>query len=107
MVRVRGIEGVLITADSYKELLKAISNEVDNYEGFNPGMTIIDEHRAIIYHNEIAEEIPFDDHPGVGRVCAECGNYDWGKGCPYREGHITLKMDACHHFTVEIAGGEY
>ena len=104
MVKVRGIEGVLITADSYSELLKAINNEISNYEGYDPSMSIVDEHRAIIYHGEIVDEL--SENPFSGRVCAECGNYDWGRGCPYKEGHITLKMDACHHFTIEIGGDQ-
>ena len=102
MVKVRGIEGVLITADNYKELLKAINNEIDNYEGYQPSMTIVDEHRAIIYHREIPEEVPFADWET--RKCCECGNYDWGKGCKYREGRVTIMMDACHHFSVELEG---
>lgn len=104
MVKVKSIEGVLITADGYAELLKAISNEVDNYEGFKPAMTIIDETRAIVYHNEIVEETTCEEWSD--RYCCECGNYDWGRGCPYREGRITLKMNACHHFTIEVNGGE-
>ena len=106
MVRVRSIEGVLITAESYKELIKAVSNEVDNYEGYQPKLTFVDGTRAIIYHDEIPEEIPFDEEPWAGRWCCECGHYDWGRGCPYKEGHVTLKMDACHHFTVEIEGSD-
>ena len=103
MVRVRGIEGVLITAESYAELLKAINNEVMNYEGFQPSMTIVDEKRAIVYHGEIPEEKP---EPWSDRYCCECGEYEWGRGCPYREGHVTLKMNACHHFTIELKGEE-
>lgn len=102
MVRVRGIEGVLITADSYAELLKAIKNEIANYEGFQPSMTIVDEKRAIVYHNDIPNDIP--EEPWSGRYCCECGEYDWGRGCPFREGRVTLKMNACHHFTVEMKG---
>lgn len=103
MTKVRSIEGVLITADSFKELLKAISNEVDNYEGYHPAMTIVDEKRAIIYHDEVKEEVPFEEWNG--RYCCECGHYIWGRGCPYKEGHITLKMDACSNFTIELDEG--
>lgn len=102
MVKVRGIEGVLITADSYSELLKAINNEISNYEGFEPSMTIVDEHRAIIYHREIVDELA--EEAWSGRKCCECTEYDWGRGCPYRDGHVTLMMPACSHFTVEYKG---
>ena len=105
MVKVKSIEGVLITAGSYAELLKAISNEVDNYEGFEPNMTILDEKRAIIYHSEIVDELA-EPNPWDHRYCCECGYYDWVGKCPHREGHITLKMDACHHFTVVIGGDD-
>ena len=105
MVKVRGIEGVLIKADSYSELLKAINNEVSNYEGYEPSMTIIDEHRAIVYHSEIVDELA-EPNPWDGRYCCECGNYKWGRGCCFKEGHITLKMEACHNFTIEIGGDE-
>lgn len=101
MVKVKGIEGVLIKADTFTELLKAVKNESDNYEGFNPGVAFIDENRAIIYHKEITEEVPFDE-PWRDRWCCECGHYRWGRGCPYKEGHITLQMNACHHFTIEL-----
>lgn len=104
MVRVRGIEGVLITAESYAELLKAIKNEVANYEGFQPSMTIVDEKKAIVYHNEIPNEIP--EEPWASRYCCECGEYDWGRGCPFKEGRVTLMMNACHHFTVELKGDD-
>ena len=102
MVKIKGIEGVLITADNYKELLKAVNNEIDNYDGFQPSMTIVDEHRAIIYHSEIPEDAPLEEWET--RKCCECGNYDWGRGCPFREGRVTLMMDACHHFTIEVKG---
>lgn len=101
MVRIKSIEGVLITADDYASLIKAIGNEVDNYEGFQPKIAIADEHNAIIYHDEIKDE---NTEPWADRYCCECGHYEWGKGCPYKDGRITLKMDACHNFTVEIGG---
>lgn len=103
MVKVRGIEGVLITADNYKELLKAISDEIDNYDGFQPSMTIIDESRAIIYHSEIVDE-EREKEPWEDRHCCACTEYKWGEGCPYREGRVTVMMPACSHFTMEYRG---
>lgn len=100
MVKVKGVEGVLITADSYTELIKAVKNEFDNYDGFEPKAKFLNEREAIVYHDEIIEDVPPAEWEG--RYCCECTEYDWGKGCPYREGHITLKMDACEHFTIEI-----
>ena len=102
MVKIKGIEGVLITAENYKELLKAVNNEIDNYDGFQPSMTYVDEHKAIIYHGEIPEDVPSEEWET--RKCCECGNYDWGRGCPYREGRVALMMNACHHFTIELKG---
>lgn len=104
-VKVRSIEGVIITADSYNELLKAVKNELANYEGFEPNADFLTNRKAIIYHDEI-EEFEEEPKPWKDRYCCECGHYDWGRGCPYREGHITLKMNSCHNFTVEIEGGD-
>ena len=102
MVRIKGIEGSLITADDYASLIKAIGNEVDNYEGFNPKIAFVDDRSAVIFHDEIQEEI--HDEPWSDRKCCECGHYVWGRGCPYKDGHITLMMDACHNFTIELGG---
>lgn len=38
------------------------------------------------------------------RRCCECDNYDWGKGCPYRDGVVRLMDDACCMFNVIIEG---
>lgn len=105
MVKVIGIEGVLIRADGYTELLKAVKNESDNYEGFEPKAKFLSESEAIVYHDALMEEHEHDE-PWRQRSCCECGEYDWGRGCPYRAGRVTLMMDACHHFTVEIKEGE-
>lgn len=101
MVKVTGIEGVLITADRYSELTKAVQNESENYEGFEPKIRFLSEREAIVFHDAIMEE-EAEKEPWHDRYCCECGHYEWGRGCPYKEGRITLKMDACHHFTVEI-----
>lgn len=41
-------------------------------------------------------------HPG--RWCAECENYDYGKGCPWREGHVRPMDEACQMFNLIIEG---
>lgn len=99
MVKVKGIEGVLITADSYIELLKAVKNESDNYEGFTPKAKFLTESQAIVYHDEIIDEL---SEPWEGRKCCECAEHEWNNGCAYRAGRVTLMMDACEHFTIEI-----
>lgn len=38
------------------------------------------------------------------RRCCECDNYDWGKGCPYRDGHIRQMDSACKMFNIIIEG---
>lgn len=38
------------------------------------------------------------------RYCCECDNYDWGKGCPYRDGHIRIMDEACPMFNIVIEG---
>ena len=38
------------------------------------------------------------------RHCCECDNYRWGKGCPYRKGHIRLMEPACKMFNISIEG---
>lgn len=42
--------------------------------------------------------------PGV-RFCCECENYDWGRGCPYRSGHVKLMDPCCRMFNINIYGG--
>lgn len=37
-----------------------------------------------------------------GRRCCECENYRWGKGCPYKDGHVKLMDDNCRMFNVVI-----
>lgn len=101
MVKVKGIEGVLITADSYVELLKAVKNESDNYDGFTPKASFLTESQAIVYHDEIIDELS-DEEEWHGRKCCECAIHEWNKGCAFREGRVTLLMDACEHFTIHI-----
>lgn len=36
------------------------------------------------------------------RHCCECENYDWGKGCPYREGRVRIMDEACDMFNIII-----
>lgn len=99
MVKVRNIEAQLITADSYTELLRAVKDELEEQKVFDPHVEFLTHTSAIIYRNEIPEEI---EEAWTNRNCCECGNYDWGKGCPFREGHVTLMMPACKHFTIEV-----
>ena len=99
MVKVKSIEGVLITADTYVELLKAVKNESENYEGFTPKAKFLTESQAIIYHDEIIDEL---SEPWEGRKCCECAEHEWNIGCAHRAGRVTLMMDACEHFKIEI-----
>ena len=103
MVRVRSIEGVLITADSFNELVKSVENELKVHEGYNPSSSFVDDKNAIVYFGEIPDE---PEEPWSDRFCCECAEYDWGRGCPFREGRVTIMMNACHHFTVETRGDE-
>lgn len=102
MVKVTGIEGVIITADRYAELTKAVRNESDNYEGFEPKIRFLSEREAIVFHDAIMEEEP-EQEPWRDRYCCECGEYEWGRGCPFRTGRVALMMNACHHFTIEVS----
>lgn len=38
----------------------------------------------------------------ANRHCCECENYDWGRGCPYRRGHIRIMDPACSMFNIII-----
>lgn len=38
----------------------------------------------------------------VNHHCCECDNYDWGRGCPYRDGHIRIMDPACNMFNIVI-----
>lgn len=41
-------------------------------------------------------------HPG--RYCAECDNYDYGRSCPFRDGHVKPADEACTMFNLIIEG---
>lgn len=38
--------------------------------------------------------------------CADCDNYDWGKGCPYRKGRIMPTDPCCDMLNVTISSQE-
>ena len=101
MVRVKSVDAKLITADFYEELVKAVGEELSEAEGFDPKAKFLSDTMAIIYSDEIMQE-PLEEWET--RKCCECTNYDWGRGCPYREGHIVLTMPACKHFTITYEG---
>ena len=103
MVTVRSIEGRFITTESYTELLKAVKDELDELKGFRPKAEFLTHTSAIIYFSEITEE---PEQAWSDRHCCECAAYDWGKGCPFREGHVSIMMPACSNFTLEYDGGE-
>lgn len=103
MVKVKSIEGRLITAENYTELLKAVKDELEECKEFSPKTEFLTHTSAIIYFDEIVEEEP---DPWADRHCCECDAYDWGRGCPFRKGHVTLMMPACSHFTLDYDGGE-
>lgn len=64
--------------------------------------TVVDHHiisatkAHIFYEFTDAEE---EDKEEI-RYCCECENYDWGRGCPYREGHIKLMDHSCEYFNI-------
>ena len=100
MVTVRSIDGKLITSENYTELLKAVKDELAILDGFSPKVEFLTHTSAIIYINEIPAEEP-EPEPWRERKCCECDNYEWGSGCPYRNGHVTIMMPACEHFYIE------
>ena len=99
MVTVRGIEGQLITTESYTELIKAVKDQMDELKSFEPHAEFLTHRSAIVYINEIPEEGPKE--PWSNRYCSECGYFWCRNGCPHKEGRITVKMPACSHFTIE------
>ena len=103
MITVRTVEAKLITADNYTQLLKAVKDEMDALEGFDPKAEFLNHKQAIVYNDEIPEE---PSEPWRGRYCCECVIYEWGRGCPHREGRVSLKMPACSKFTIEYEGVE-
>lgn len=73
--------------------------------------------RAIEGEPEPDYRLEFEEDPGTkqtirielrisapDRHCCECSNYDWGKGCQYKNGHIKLMDNACPMFNVTIEG---
>lgn len=99
MIRVKSVDAKLITTDFYDELIRAVQEELEEASGFNPQAKFLSDTSAIVYSDDIPEE-PLE--AWETRACCECAEYDWGRGCPYRDGHITLMMPACKHFSVEV-----
>lgn len=42
------------------------------------------------------------EQPKPEAVCADCNNYDWGKGCDFCEGIIRPLHPSCEYFNVEV-----
>lgn len=40
-----------------------------------------------------------------GRFCAECENLNWGRGCPFADGHVDHKNHACSMFNIILNRG--
>lgn len=103
MVKITEIDAVRVTAESQPELLRAIASELEERKLFDPEVQYITKTEAIIYQTPVeADTAMSDESEWSGRYCCECDIYDWGKGCPFREGHVTLKMQACEHFTINL-----
>ena len=53
---------------------------------------------------EATETVRISLHVGANkdRRCCECSNLEWGKGCPYRDGHVRQMDPACNMFNVTI-----
>ena len=63
----------------------------------NPIVEVEDEYaQREVIEITIRATVPDDRH------CCECDNYSWGRGCPYRRGHIQLNDPACGMFNVII-----
>lgn len=64
----------------------------------------ISDTEVLVFYEIPDEEEPKKKTPEAKRYCCECDNYNWGKGCPYSEGHVRLMDNACGHFTVILEG---
>lgn len=62
----------------------------------------ISDTEVLVFYEIPDEEEPEKKKPEEKRHCCECDNYDWGKGCPYREGHVRIMDDACAMFNINI-----
>lgn len=82
-------------AEEYNQIaskINQIGEIVDHY--------IISATSAHIFYEFQDEEEPEEEKPVI--YCADCDNYDWGKGCPYREGRVDRLDLACEMFNVKV-----
>lgn len=64
-------------------------------------ISLLGEGRTGPYKRVCIELFIPEDH-AKERYCCECENYNWGKNCPYRNGRIALKDNACDMFNILI-----
>lgn len=100
MIKVKGIEGEIITTESYHELLKAVKDEMDRLDAFSPAFRVLGDNSAVVFYDEIPEE-ETKEEVWRNRYCCECGWFWCRHGCPHKEGHVKVKMPACKTFTIE------
>ena len=52
--------------------------------------------------DSVTIRVKVGDH--AGHKCCDCDNYDWGRGCPYRDGPIRPLDASCKMFNLIIEG---
>lgn len=121
MKKVRPVEGKTLTefADAYEEAQSELSRATILYEKeVSPLQMLIyyEDPETIEDAPETDYQIQFDSKGKVitvsilvgdyeNRYCAECDNLEWGRGCPYRSGHVKPMDHACPMFNVMISRG--
>lgn len=51
-------------------------------------------------------EMSNDEIEEKPRRCCECDNYEWGRGCPYKKGHVRVMDIACDMFNIPFEDGK-
>lgn len=91
---------VLVKGDTPEQFVDAF-NEVCSNLKFVDSYELITPTVAYVFY-EIEE--PEEEKPKY--VCADCDNYDWGKGCDFCEGVIRPLHPSCEYFNVEVPVNE-
>lgn len=121
MKKVRPVEGRTLAefADAYEEAQSELSRATILYEKEVSPLQILiyyEDPETIEDAPETDYQIQFDSKGKIvtvsilvddyeDRYCAECDNLEWGRGCPYRSGHVKPMDRACPMFNVTITRG--
>ena len=87
------LQAVLISADTPKEFIAKYNAFMRKHPAVD-SQTLISSTEIYVFY-EVEE-------PKPKFCCADCDNYEWGKGCEFCEGVIRPTHEICEWFNQEV-----